>query len=142
MAKKIKCKRSIEFDYGHRVLGHLGRCNNMHGHRAKVIFHAKSSKLNELGMVIDFGIIKEKIGKWIDENWDHSFIYYENDNEVYDALKYVKGQHKYELPFNPTAENLASYLLDICKDLFKDTGVKIYKIEFCETPNCSAVAKL
>ena len=43
------------------------------------------------------------------------------------------------LPTDPTAENLAKYLLtEICPKVLKDSGVMVYKITFWETENCYA----
>ena len=50
--------KKLEFDYGHRVLGHEGKCRHLHGHRgvAEVTVYAPS--LDNLGRVVDFGAIK------------------------------------------------------------------------------------
>jgi 6-pyruvoyltetrahydropterin/6-carboxytetrahydropterin synthase len=43
------------------------------------------------------------------------------------------------LPYNPTAENLAKYLLwEVCPKLLKGAGVIVYKVVFRETDNCYA----
>ena len=130
--------REIGFDYGHRVFQHESKCRNAHGHRGMVHFYASGVQLDNLGRVIDFSVLKDKLGGFIDDKWDHGFIYYEKDNEIIDALSRISGQKTYPLPFNPTAENLAFFLMyGICPRVLVDTGVVIDKIVFWETPNCS-----
>ena len=142
----ITCTRKLTFEAGHRIYGknYTGKCKNPHGHSYKVFIHAQvnNNNLNELGMVIDFGKIKQLLGTWIDDQWDHSFICSSDDVEMIRALKTFNDTPKaYILPYNPTAENLAKYLLnDICPDLFKGVPITIYKIDIWETENCYASA--
>ncbi len=85
--------------------------------------------------------MKEKFNGWIDENWDHGFIYYEEDKEMEEALNMIEGQKKFALPYNPTAENLAKYLHSVVAvDAMKDTGITISKIVVWETENAFATA--
>jgi len=95
--------------------------------------------LDTLGRVIDFSVLKEKFGGWIDEHWDHGFIYYDKDKEMEKALNMIEGQKKYALPYNPTAENLAKYLFQvIAPELVSDTDIFISKIVIWETENAFA----
>jgi 6-pyruvoyltetrahydropterin/6-carboxytetrahydropterin synthase len=49
----------------------------------------------------------------------------------------------YVCDFNPTAENMAEYLLHtVCPGLLTETGVLVTKVVVWETPNCSAEAIL
>ena len=138
----IECTRRLKFDAGHRVHLHGSKCRNAHGHQYIVYIHATADCLDRLGMIIDFSVLKEKFGGWIDENWDHGFIYYDEDKEMEKALNMIEGQKKFALPFNPTAENLAKYLFEkIAPKLLKDTGIFCSKIVVWETENCSAMVK-
>lgn len=133
--------RRLQFCSGHRVYKHESKCNNLHGHNYVLFIHAraKDDDLDSIGRVIDFSVLKSLMGNWIDENWDHGFIYYALDSEVEKVL-FLK---KYAMPNNPTAENMAHYLLNvIAPTLFKDTGVEIYKIVLWETENCFAEVTL
>jgi len=67
----IRITRKIEFDSGHRVLGHEGKCAHLHGHRYVAEITVESAGLDSLGRVVDFSVIKEKVGKWVDENWEY-----------------------------------------------------------------------
>lgn len=137
---KTAC-RKIEFCYGHKVTNHESKCLNLHGHNAVVLVYATPIKdLDSLGRVIDFSILKTKLGGWINENWDHTMILYHKDKKTINLLNKVeKNKDIFILNQNPTAENLAHFLLwDVCPKLFKGSGVIIYKIRFWETPNCFA----
>ncbi len=47
------------------------------------------------------------------------------------------------LPYNPTAENMADYLLrTVCPEVLIGTGVVVTKVVLWETENCFATAEL
>lgn len=138
----ITCTRRIQFCSGHRVWKHESKCNHLHGHNYVAFFEAQAPKLDEIGRVIDFGVLKEKLGGWIDKNWDHAMLLW-NSDPVVDMYRGgpLQGQRHYLMPLNPTAENMASYLLDrVCPDLFDKTGITITKVTIWETENCYAEA--
>ena len=80
----IYCSRTFEFCYAHRLVDHAGKCATLHGHNALVELHATSLShaLNPIetdvlppsGMVMDFSLLKNRVGGWIDNNWDHTVI--------------------------------------------------------------------
>ncbi len=138
---KITCTRRIEFDAAHRVLEHESKCRNLHGHRYVIEASFTSNELDSIGRVIDFGIIKERLGTWVDSNWDHTTILFDKDKTLGKAISDVTSQRVFYLPCNPTAENMAAYLLEkICPELFADAPIKCVSILLYETPNCSALA--
>ena len=101
----------LTFASGHRLLGHNGKCVYPHGHtyRAEVLMSADS--LNELGFVVDFTELKEKLGDWIDDNWDHAFLVNSRDSELLEGLQRVKGSRLFVFPdLNPSAEVMAREL--------------------------------
>lgn len=149
--------KHLEFDAGHRVLGHGGKCRHIHGHRYKAEITVEAWKLNELGMVIDFGDVKRVVGKWIDENWDHNFICHPEDPLVHlpnlpaNAAANREKTLKQEVfedrePFimpngNPTAENMAAVLFDKADELLRDNRIKVLGVRLYETPTCYAEIK-
>lgn len=133
----MECTRRIEFDAGHRVDGHEGKCKFLHGHRYALEATATSKNLNELGMVADFGKIKKIIKDWIDLNFDHNLILKESDAEIGKSVSEYTGQKIYYMKNNPTAENIASHLKnDIFPKLLAEESFKISKVKLYETPNC------
>ena len=148
----ITATRRIQFCSGHRVYEHGSKCRHLHGHNYVVFLKAVAPQLDKLGMVIDFGVLKEKIGSWIDQKWDHGFIIFDDDQAAMVAIKWFETaensqlpsgqsftQKVYGLPYNPTAENLAKYLLWISNDsLLEGTGVRLCEVTIWETENCFA----
>jgi 6-pyruvoyltetrahydropterin/6-carboxytetrahydropterin synthase len=134
---KISAVRILKFDAGHRVCNHESKCRTLHGHEYKAHIYAEADQLDSLGRIIDFSVIKEKVGSWIDLHWDHNMILWENDINLpliqqCDGLKAV-----YVTKYNPTAENMAQDLIqNICPKLLKGTGITIAKIRLYETTNC------
>jgi 6-pyruvoyltetrahydropterin/6-carboxytetrahydropterin synthase len=98
---------------------------------------AKSANLDELGMVADFGELKEIIKSWIDSNLDHNTILSVHDRKLGDFVSEHTGQTVYFLNDNPTAENIAMHIKnDIVPQIFKGKLYEITKIKLYETPNC------
>jgi len=131
--------RKIHFCYGHRVMGHENKCGTLHGHNGILWIHATPfHDLDAIGRVVDFSVLKEVIGGWVDEHWDHTMIIFKEDKNVIDLLKQAPGfKSIFVLDRNPTAENMAAYLLDeVCPVLLKGKGIYVHKIVFYETENC------
>ena len=132
-------KRYHDFSYGHRVVGHQTKCKHLHGHNGRVHFTIGAPKLNQLGMVMDFGVIKSKLCQWLEDNWDHKMLIWEHDPLVAD-LKNLVPDDIVVVPFNPTAEQMAQYLVEeVSIDALAGTNCVLVECEFEETRKCSAV---
>ncbi len=136
---KIQAVRVLRFEAGHRLVNHESKCATLHGHSYEVHIFCESAKLDQLGRVIDFAAIKESVGSWIEEHWDHTMLLFKDDP----ALSFIKKcpSHKpvFVCDFNPTAENLAAYLLDeICPTCLRGTEIEVTKVRLYETANCYA----
>lgn len=131
--------RTLEFDAAHRVRQHESKCRTLHGHRYKVEVTAWARELDAIGRVIDFSVIKEKLGAWIDTHWDHATILMITDPLV-KALQ--NDQEAMKPPFvvawNPTAENMARFLFNKASELLNDSGLEVTRVVVWETPNCRA----
>jgi 6-pyruvoyltetrahydropterin/6-carboxytetrahydropterin synthase len=136
--------RVLEFDAAHRVVNHESKCATLHGHRYKIEIIAEAPDLDQIGRVIDFSVLKEKLGGWLDLYWDHNVILFEKDEETVKAMRWIpKKKEPFVAKWNPTAENMAMYLLnDICPKELENTGVTVTKVIVWETPNCKAEATL
>lgn len=146
--------RKLWFSAGHRVYGHESQCANLHGHNYIVQITAAAERLDDIGRVIDFKVLKDKIDPWLQKNWDHAFLYNEKDlmceyifkhlpNNGSPLTEELHGMKHYSCPFNPTAEEMANYLLrEVCPDLLSATGVIVLEVELWETENCKAHASL
>jgi 6-pyruvoyltetrahydropterin/6-carboxytetrahydropterin synthase len=120
-------------------MDHESKCKMLHGHRYVVEASFSAKDLDAVGRIIDFGLIREILGKWIDDNFDHTTILCEKDKNLGDYISKITGQKIYYMTENSTAENIAKHLFeDICPQLFANYPVKCVGIRVNETPNCSA----
>ena len=109
----------------------------MHGHRYVLEAKFTANKLDKLGRIIDFGVVKDKLGKWLDDNFDHNTILSIKDKKMGEEIAKNTKQKIYYLQENPTAENIAKHLLqEICPKIFAKSEVKCVAIRLYETPNC------
>lgn len=153
--------RKIEFDAGHRVLRHEGKCAHLHGHRYSALIEIEAPSLDSIGRVIDFGVVKQIIGRWVDEEWDHNLLLHPDDPlfgaiEELNELKPIKFRPDeadwnavifgpYKQPYvmqyadpNPTAENMAHELFKVSSNLLCSYSIEVESVTIYETPNCSA----
>jgi 6-pyruvoyltetrahydropterin/6-carboxytetrahydropterin synthase len=109
--------REIHFCYGHRILGHQGKCRHLHGHNGRLEVTLFSNTLNALGMVRDFDDIREIIQSWVDEFLDHNMILFKDDPLI--PILEELGERHYAIDKNPTAEVICKLVFDyaLSKDL-------------------------
>lgn len=124
--------REVHFSYGHRIVGHEGKCANLHGHNGRAIIEVSSERLDKLGMVVDFAEINEKVGSWIDETLDHKMILWKKDPAV-QALR-EKDEVLFLTDENPTAE----YLAELIFKAAAEKGLPVTKVTLHETHSSAA----
>lgn len=162
----ISCSRPItrrlEWDAGHRVLGHEGKCACLHGHRYAAEITCEAKQLDGVGRVIDFGAVKTIVGAWIDKHWDHNMVLHQDD-PLLKLLDFVGLSHNRETmlasdrhqwvtaegifpdkkPYimpggrNTTAEELAYELYTVCV-AHLPAEINVTRVRIYETPNCWA----
>lgn len=89
--------KRMEISGSHRLeLSYPSKCTNIHGHNWIITVHCAAERLNADGMVCDFTHIKEMI---------HGRLDHQHLNDV--------------LPFNPTAENIARWIVDRIPECYK-----------------------
>jgi 6-pyruvoyltetrahydropterin/6-carboxytetrahydropterin synthase len=147
----ITITREHEICMGHRVYGHESKCSNLHGHNYVFHFTVKPKEsLDSIGRVVDFSEVKSVLCEWLEKHWDHRTILWEDDplvTELEDISLYgegIKNLHGIQyVPFNPTAENIASYFLNtISNILTADKEWYLYSLTLQETAKCSATVTL
>ena len=145
--------RYHDISCGHRVVGHEGKCALLHGHNYRIHFTiAAKQGLDSVGRVLDFSVIKSLLCEWLEENWDHKFLAWDDDPIVRalmpscspapggkaDNLWVVMQGSIVWVPFNPTAENIAQYLLEVIGPRLLPTRCKLLSVMVDETRKCSA----
>lgn len=138
----IIAERYHDISCGHRVVGHEGKCRFLHGHNYRIHFTVSAEQLDSVGRVVDFSVIKFTLCEWLEENFDHKFLIWDQD-PLLPSLQEINRESLVIVPFNPTAENIARYLVEeIGPVQLKDFAVKLLSCKVEETVKCSATYSL
>ena len=134
---KITATRYHDFSTGHRVYGHESKCAHLHGHNYRIHLTVEADQLDTVGRVMDFSAIKTHLCYWLEDNWDHKFLVWQQDPFA-NTLKELDPEGTVVVNFNPTAENMGQYLIDVIgpKQL-EGTGVRLTNINIEETRKCN-----
>lgn len=116
MTARYTLKIVTDFASAHSLRDYPGECRNLHGHNWKVEVEVTAHELDNLGMGLDFKVIKQAARKATDE-LDHRYL---NEVAPFDRL-------------NPTAENLAAHLFRRIGEELNDARVKVSAITLWET---------
>ncbi len=122
------------FEAAHFLRGYQGKCENLHGHRYKVVVKIEAGKLNDIGLAYDFTDLKRHLKEILDR-YDHTCL---NDIKPFDKI-------------NPSAENIASTIFKELKKKLsaaarpepgrrvKLVAVEAFRLSAVEVPALSAV---
>lgn len=137
----ITAERYHDICCGHRVVGHENKCKYLHGHNYRFEFSV-AGDLDDIGRVMDFSVIKEKLCEWLEENLDHKFLIWKEDPFL-EQMKKMDGESLVIVDYNPTAENIAQdFIENIAPKLLEGTGTKLVKLKLWETRKCSVTVEL
>ena len=108
-----------EFEAAHHINGYQGKCQRLHGHNWSVEAVVEGYALDELGMLIDFKVLKAELNNVLDE-LDHRYL---NELPIFSTK-------------NPTAENLAKYVFEQLSksEIFVDSVASLKAIRVYESP--------
>jgi 6-pyruvoyltetrahydropterin/6-carboxytetrahydropterin synthase len=104
------------FDAAHYLRDYGGKCENLHGHRFKVIVSLNAAKLNKIGLAYDFTELKRHLAEVL-ARFDHTSL---NEVPPFDKI-------------NPSSENIAVTIYDELKGRFSG-GVTLSTVEVWESP--------
>ncbi len=116
MSAKYTLKVVSDFASAHTLRDYPGACSRLHGHNWKVEAEVEASQLDEVGMAVDFKVIRKAVKKLTDR-LDH---YYLNEIPPFDTL-------------NPTAENIAAHLYRGLAEALNDERIRVSAITLWET---------
>lgn len=118
--KIVEITKKFEFEAGHYVPGHEGRCKYVHGHSYK-LYVTLSGPISENGVVVDFSTLNSIVVPLINER-DHGFM-----NDIYEF---------------PTAEVMAAHLMDSIESALETFGnVHCEEVKLYETEKCCATVR-
>jgi 6-pyruvoyltetrahydropterin/6-carboxytetrahydropterin synthase len=112
----------LSFSAAHCLRNYRGKCEALHGHNWKVEVTVAGDSLDDIGLAIDFKILKEKSRVVIDR-LDHHHL-----NEL--------------SPFtqvNPSSENIARYIFEQLKKALDGERVKLSKVIVWEAEGSKAM---
>ena len=109
------------FDAAHYLRDYGGKCENLHGHRFKVVVSLKTKKLNKIGLAYDFTELKRHLNEVL-ARFDHT------------SLNDVPPFHK----TNPSSENIAVEIYRQLKGRFSKE-VSLSSVEVWESPESRIV---
>lgn len=127
--KRVLVSKEFTFDAAHHLHAYEGKCKNLHGHTYTVVFGI-SGYPDEIGLVIDFGDIKQIWKEHIEIYLDHRYL-----NEMLPAM-------------NTTAENMVVWLFEqmeqqLQSEAYRDryNGARVEFVRLFETPTSYAEAR-
>ena len=116
MTARYQLKVVTDFASAHTLRGYPGACSRMHGHNWKVELEAVATQLDDIGMGIDFKILKQAANE-VADGLDHRYL---NDLEPFKQV-------------NPTAENIAAYMYREISARINSDSVKVTALTLWET---------
>ena len=110
------------FSSAHQLRGYKGKCENLHGHNYKIEIYARGRELNNIGLLVDFVELKQAADDLV------TYLDHKNLNEL----------EPFVVEQNPSAENVARFVLEKLAAKINDERVQIYKVRCFETPTSVA----
>ncbi len=110
------------FSSAHQLRGYKGKCENLHGHNYRIEIYARGRELDNIGLLVDFVELKSAADEIV------QYLDHRNINEL----------PPFDKQLNPSAENLAKFILEKVSSRVGDDRVSIYKVRCFETPTSVA----
>ena len=104
------------FSAAHQLKGYDGDCRNLHGHNYNVIAVVRTNVLNEVGIALDFKLLKASLDEILD-GYDHKNL---SELPEYSQI-------------NPTSEVMARNIYRRLSDTLNDGTIKVHSIRIEES---------
>jgi len=111
------------FAAAHQLQMVAKKCENLHGHNWKVEVCVGGERLNEAGVLVDFGEVKTHLRE-IMKRLDHQFL---NELEYFDTQTYP-----------PSSENIAVFIAEELSKKLAIPGVRVARVTTWESENACA----
>ena len=122
----FELKILAHFAAAHQLKMVAKKCENLHGHNWKIEVCVAGKTLNEAGVLIDFGELKQHLSEIIDQ-LDHKFL-----NE----LDYFHDR------FPPSSENIARYIAETLRTKFQSPEIWVSRVTAWESEKACATYTL
>jgi 6-pyruvoyltetrahydropterin/6-carboxytetrahydropterin synthase len=134
---KIRLTKEFKFEMAHALKGYDGPCRNIHGHSYELVVTVAGEPVSDpaspkLGMVMDFGQLKDIVRKEIVSEFDHALVLNRDSaNEYFEHMNHLFGK-LILVDYQPTSENL---LIDYASRISAKmpAGVKLISMKLRET---------
>jgi len=110
------------FAAAHQLKMVAKKCENLHGHNWKIEICVAGETLNNAGVLVDFGELKQHVSEII-TRLDHKFL-----NE----LDYFDDNHP------PSSENISCHIATSLQTLLKNTNIKVARVTAWESEDACA----
>jgi 6-pyruvoyltetrahydropterin/6-carboxytetrahydropterin synthase len=120
MPSRYQLKTHATFCAAHKLRGYQGNCARLHGHNYRVEVEVEATKLDEIGIGIDFRDIRAATEELAGE-LDHRYL---NEIPPFDEV-------------NPTAENVAAYFYRRLGRALDGPQARVAAVTIWETERCS-----
>jgi 6-pyruvoyltetrahydropterin/6-carboxytetrahydropterin synthase len=113
---------TTHFSGGHHLREYPGNCERPHGHNWKVKVTVRSQSLDNLGMGVDFKVLKQKVNAVVDQ-LDH-----------HDLNEHPAFQHQ-----NPSSEHIAQFLFEQLSSPLGTDSTQLHAVEVRETDTSGVI---
>lgn len=118
----FELKVVTHFAAAHQLKMVAKKCENLHGHNWKVEVCVAGENLNNAGVLVDFGELKQNVSE-IMTRLDHNFL-----NE----LDYFDDNNP------PSSENIALFIANSLQTMLNDPKVRVTSVTAWESENACA----
>ncbi|HBT97409.1 MAG TPA: 6-carboxytetrahydropterin synthase QueD [Desulfobulbaceae bacterium] len=113
---------TTHFAGAHHLRNYPGDCEHPHGHNWKVVVTVRATGLDQLGMGIDFKLLKKYVNEVVD-TVDHRDL---NEHPAFQAV-------------NPSSEHIAKYIYDNLLPKLASDRYRLYSVGVSETETSSLI---
>ena len=124
---KIRLTKEFKFEMAHALKGYDGPCKHIHGHSYELVVTVAGEPVNDqsspkLGMVMDFGQLKNIVRQEIVTEFDHALVLNRaSANEYFTRMPDLFGKLIF-VDYQPTSENM---LIDFADRIKSNLPVEV-----------------
>jgi 6-pyruvoyltetrahydropterin/6-carboxytetrahydropterin synthase len=116
----FELKIRTHFAAAHQLKMVASKCENLHGHNWKVEVCVVGDRLDDAGILVDFGILKKRIADIMKE-LDHKFL---NEMPCFNS--------------NPSSERIAVYIAEGLESRLQNERVRVSRVSAWESDDACA----